>query len=72
MNNYDFTGLKCPIPILKAKRVIKNLKVNEEHTFVCDDPASPIDFKYLCDNEGLDLNITKQSNGIFIFKIIKQ
>ena len=71
MNNHDFKGLKCPLPVLKAKRVIKDIKRNEEHTFLCDDPASPIDFKYLCENENLNLNITNK-NGIFIFKILKK
>jgi Predicted redox protein, regulator of disulfide bond formation len=65
-------GLKCPLPVLKAKRVIKNIDFNEEHIFICDDPASPIDFKHLCNNEGLKLDITNKSDGKFTFKIMKK
>ena len=25
IDEHDFTGLKCPLPVLKAKRVLKNL-----------------------------------------------
>ena len=28
MKKSDFTGLKCPLPVLKAKRVIKKMKRN--------------------------------------------
>ena len=70
MTIHNFNGLKCPIPVLKAKRVIKTMSKKEEQTFLCDDPASPIDFKHLCDNENLKLNI-EERNGTFTFKIIK-
>ena len=70
MKIHNFNGLKCPIPVLKAKRVIKSMSKKEEQTFLCDDPASPIDFKHLCDNENLKLNI-EENNGTFTFKIIK-
>ena len=71
LKTHDYTGLKCPLPVLKAKRVIKNIHLNEEHVFICDDPASPIDFKHLCNNEGLKIDITNKSDGKFMFKIMK-
>ena len=71
LNRHDYTGLKCPIPVLKAKRVINNINKNEEHIFLCDDPASPIDFKHLCNNEGLNLKISDEKDGVFTFKIHK-
>ena len=27
---HDFTGLKCPLPVLKAKRELKNLKKGDQ------------------------------------------
>ena len=70
MNKHDYKGLKCPLPVLKAKRVIKGMRNHDEHIFLCDDPASPIDFKHLCENENLNLKI-EEKNDIFIFTIIK-
>ena len=67
---HNFKGLKCPLPVLKAKRVIKNMEPNEEQVFLCDDPASPIDFKHLCDTENLYLR-TKRNKDTFIFKVSK-
>ncbi len=70
MNTSNFTGLKCPLPILKAKRVIKKMRTGDKHIFLCDDPASPIDFKHLCENENLNLTINKE-NQLYKFLIIK-
>tara|TARA_Y100001954_G_C15653082_1_gene523715 strand:- start:528 stop:743 length:216 start_codon:yes stop_codon:yes gene_type:complete len=66
----DFTGLKCPLPILKAKRVIKKMKKGELHQFLSDDPGSLIDFSHLCEVENLELNFTK-NNRIYLFNIRK-
>ena len=71
MTEHNFKGLKCPLPVLKAKRVIKEMKKNQVHTFLCDDPASPLDFKHLCENENLNLKISEK-DGSFIFKILKK
>ena len=71
MKKSDFTGLKCPLPVLKAKRVINKLKQGESHQFLTDDPSSPIDFSHLCEVENLELNFVK-NKGIFLFNIRKR
>ena len=70
MKTSNFTGLKCPLPVLKAKRVIKKMKTGDKHIFLCDDPASPIDFEHLCENENLNLTIKKE-NQFYKFLIFK-
>ena len=71
MKKSDFTGLKCPLPVLKAKRVINKLKQGESHQFLSDDQSSPIDFSHLCEVENLELNFVK-TKGIFLFNIRKR
>ena len=71
MKKSDFTGLKCPLPVLKAKRVIKRMKKGETHQFLSDDPGSPIDFAHLCEVENLELKIVK-THGTYLFKIWKR
>ena len=70
MKTSNFTGLKCPLPVLKAKRVIKKMRIGDKHMFLCDDPASPIDFKYLCESEKLNLTI-KREKQFYKFFIVK-
>ena len=68
---HDFTGLKCPLPVLKAKRVLKQLKKGEKVVFISDDPASPIDFSHFSKNEGYDLSIKTSELGKHYFTLSK-
>ena len=70
MIKHDYTGLRCPLPVLKAKRIIKSMSEGEELIFISDDPASPIDFQHLCDNENLVMNY-KEEKSSFIFRVYK-
>ncbi len=67
IEEYDFTGLKCPLPVLRAKRVLKNLAKGKKVVFISDDPASPIDFIHFSENEGYEILIKSKSNGKHYF-----
>ena len=68
---HDFTGLKCPLPVLKAKRVLKNLAKGKKVVFISDDPASPIDFTHFSENEGYEISIKSTPKGIHYFTMCK-
>ena len=68
---YDFTGLKCPLPVLKAKRVLKNLAKGKKVIFISDDPASPIDFTHFSENEGYEISIKSTTKGKHYFTMYK-
>ena len=67
IEEHDFIGLKCPLPVLKAKRVLKNLAKGKKVVFISDDPASPIDFTHFSENEGYELSIRSTKKGIHYF-----
>ena len=71
MEEYDFTGLKCPLPVLKAKRVLKNLAKGKKVVFISDDPASPIDFTHFSENEGYEISIKSTTKGMYYFTMYK-
>ncbi len=71
MEEYDFTGLKCPLPVLKAKRVLKNLAKGKKVIFISDDPASPIDFTHFSENEGYEISIKSTTKGMYYFTMYK-
>ena len=68
---HDFTGLKCPLPVLKAKRVLKHLAKGKKVVFISDDPASPIDFTHFSENEGYEISIKSTTKGKHYFTIYK-
>lgn len=71
IEEYDFTGLKCPLPVLKAKRVLKTLDKGKAVVFISDDPASPIDFSHFSENEGYNISIKSLETGKHYFTLSK-
>ena len=72
IEEHDFTGLKCPLPVLKAKRVLKNLAKGKKVVFISDDPASPIDFTHFSENEGYDILIKSSTKGKHYFTMSRK
>ena len=62
MSIHDFRGLKCPIPVLKAFKVIKEEKPTMLFTFITDDTSAPKDFKDFCTNTGYILISINKKN----------
>ena len=71
MKTFDYRGFKCPIPVLKAFKIVKSLdkKQNQEISFLCDDKSAPKDFKDFCSNAGLDLISIEKKNNYFVIII---
>ena len=65
----DLTGLKCPLPVLKARRQISQMGVGDQLNVIADDPASPLDFEHFCSIGGHGLVSTRDENGAFNFCI---
>ncbi len=65
----DTKGLNCPLPVLKAKRALKNVPVGEILTVVATDPASTIDFRHFCMVSGHELVEWSEADGIFTYVI---
>ena len=68
----DFRGLKCPLPVLKARRSLGQISSGQEAEFLADDPASPIDMAHFCETEGHTLLVSDEHGGIFIFVVKKK
>ena len=51
----DLSGLKCPLPVLKARRAIKDMSAGEVLKVVATDPAAQLDFPHFCETAGHEL-----------------
>jgi len=71
MPSFDYRGLKCPLPVLKARRVLAQLGVGELAEFWADDPASPLDMSHFCEAEGHKLARSDSVESYFVYHIIK-
>ena len=62
---FDFKGLKCPLPVLKTKRALKEIEKGEMIEVLADDPAANLDLKHFCEVSGNNLiKISKKENNI--------
>ncbi len=67
----DTKGHNCPIPVLKARRAMRELEPGDVLTVLATDPASYIDFRHFCDTAGhklLDAQEDK-AEGVFTYVI---
>ncbi len=69
MMQFDYRGLKCPIPVLKAFKDIKKNPEIKLYEFICDDKTAPKDFKDLCSNIGLKLSKVIDKKNFYIIII---
>ena len=55
-NFLDTRGLKCPLPVLKARKRLKDMAPGAILEVVADDPAAVIDFPHFCNEAGHSLD----------------
>lgn len=48
----DARGLKCPLPVLRARKALRDVDPGEILTVLATDPAAPRDFEAFCDQTG--------------------
>jgi len=66
----DLTGLKCPLPVLKARRQIGQMTPGSTLVVTADDPAAPLDFDHFCTTNGHVLAGNDAADNLFTFTII--
>jgi len=55
MTELDARGLICPLPVLKARKALKNVAVGEILAVLATDPGAPKDFEHFCATTGITL-----------------
>jgi len=65
----DAKGLNCPLPILKAKKALKDVPAGGTLEVLATDPGSVADFAAFCRTTGNELSEWTQANGIYRFLI---
>lgn len=67
----DVKGMKCPMPVIKAKKAIEELKVGQVLEVVATDPGSMADFQAWTKNTGHELIAAEVKEGFYRYKIKK-
>ncbi len=68
----DTKGMKCPLPVLRARKAMKRVAPGELLEVHATDPGSVQDFKAFCETTGDELVSAAEDGGVFIFQIRKK
>jgi tRNA 2-thiouridine synthesizing protein A len=65
----DVKGMNCPLPVLKANRVLRGMAAGERLRVLATDRASVADFQAFCRETGHALLACSEEAGVFSFVI---
>jgi tRNA 2-thiouridine synthesizing protein A len=65
----DASGLRCPLPVLKARKVLLALSPGERLMVTATDPLATIDVPNFCREAGHTLLATDSRDGRHLFLI---
>ncbi len=60
---------KCPVPVLRAARALRNMAGGEKLRILATDPLALADFRDFCKTTGHALVATSEVRGVFSFTI---
>jgi tRNA 2-thiouridine synthesizing protein A len=66
----DLSGLKCPLPVLRSRKVLKSMGPGDELCVISTDPLSVIDIPHMVAQEGHRVTDTKKDGERFRFTIL--
>jgi tRNA 2-thiouridine synthesizing protein A len=67
----DLSGLKCPLPVLKTRKVLRSLTPGDRLEVRCTDPLAVIDIPHLVGVTGDRLEIIERGERETLFRIEK-
>jgi tRNA 2-thiouridine synthesizing protein A len=67
----DARGLKCPLPVLKARRALKNVPAGGCLRVLATDPGAVKDFAHFCETTGCELLESGQEREVLSFVLRK-
>ena len=67
----DLRGMNCPIPVLKTKKALREIKIGGTLRILATDPSTVNDFSMLCKTAGHELLDSNELDGVFKYVIKK-
>lgn len=67
----DASGLRCPLPVLRARKAMKTVAPGAVLEVVATDPSAVADFQSFCQTTGDQLLSWDETEGRFTFLIRK-
>jgi tRNA 2-thiouridine synthesizing protein A len=67
----DAKGMKCPLPVLRARKAMKSVEAGGLLLVEATDPSAVQDFRAFCETTGHELVGSAEDGGVYSFTIRK-
>jgi tRNA 2-thiouridine synthesizing protein A len=67
----DARDLKCPLPVLRARKAMKDVPAGGLLEVRATDPGAPADFEAFCETTGHTLEASEAADGVYTLRIRK-
>jgi tRNA 2-thiouridine synthesizing protein A len=67
----DAKGLRCPLPVLKARKAMREVPAGGVLRVLATDPGAVKDFEHFCKTTGHQLVASRSEDGVLTFDIRK-
>jgi tRNA 2-thiouridine synthesizing protein A len=68
----DLRGIRCPQPVLRAKKALRTIPVGGTLVLECTDPLTVIDIPHFTNQTGHTLRAQERNGDVYIFTIVKR
>lgn len=65
----DYRGLRCPLPVIRARKALRRVPSGREALITADDSSAPTDFTAFCDIAGHELIGIVEHEGLFEIRL---
>ena len=65
----DYRGLKCPLPVLRLRKALKNKHPGKQYRVLTSDQNSVKDIKTFCKISGGEIISLEEKDSVFYFLI---
>ena len=67
----DASGLRCPMPVLKARKALKEVPPGGILEVIATDPGSVRDFAAFCEATGCEMMESAEKDGVYSCRLRK-
>jgi tRNA 2-thiouridine synthesizing protein A len=68
----DLRGLRCPQPVLRAKKALNAMPLGSVLVLQCTDPMTVIDVPHFVRQTGNELADQSREHDLYVFKLVKR
>lgn len=68
----DLRGLHCPMPVLRARKALRQTAIGAAIVLDCTDPLTTIDIPHFVAEAGHELAGTHRDGDVFTYRIVRR